>query len=242
MAAGAQHADRLSPANRRASPPLLPPPFPPRSKSEQINSDPNSALGSLPYTAPEVLSNTMKHGHQVRRRLGRGRGQRCGSLAAVVLRGAGQSWAWGGAVHSLRPTCAHTSHTPPPASSPSFSPPQADVWSLGVALFKMCTGLYPFERLEDSADARTAVQVGMDGAAGLGWPPATPPCCLPTGLGGAGLCTCTLRCAAHACPSFHADSLCTPPPLPLQNVLSRIARVEYVIPSTMSAELQDLLG
>lgn len=36
------------------------------SKSEQINSDPNSALGSLPYTAPEVLSNTMKHGHQVR--------------------------------------------------------------------------------------------------------------------------------------------------------------------------------
>lgn len=35
------------------------------SKSEQINSDPNSALGSLPYTAPEVLSNTMKHGHQV---------------------------------------------------------------------------------------------------------------------------------------------------------------------------------
>ena len=36
-----------------------------RSKSEQINSDPNSALGSLPYTAPEVLSNTMKHGHQV---------------------------------------------------------------------------------------------------------------------------------------------------------------------------------
>lgn len=32
------------------------------SKSEQINSDPNSALGSLPYTAPEVLSNSMKHG------------------------------------------------------------------------------------------------------------------------------------------------------------------------------------
>ncbi|KAI7839122.1 hypothetical protein COHA_007125 [Chlorella ohadii] len=94
------------------------------SKSEQINSDPNSALGSLPYTAPEVLSNTMKHGHQ------------------------------------------------------------ADVWSLGVALYKMCVGLYPFERLEDAADARTAVQ----------------------------------------------------------NVLSRIARVEYQIPDNMSTELQDLLG
>lgn len=94
------------------------------SKSEQINSDPNSALGSLPYTAPEVLSNTMKHGHQ------------------------------------------------------------ADVWSLGVALYKMCVGLYPFERVEDAADARTAVQ----------------------------------------------------------NVLSRIARVEYQIPDNMSPELQDLLG
>lgn len=81
---------------------LPPPPPPPSSrcsKSEQINSDPNSALGSLPYTAPEVLSNTMRHGHQ------------------------------------------------------------ADVWSLGVALYKMCVGLYPFERLEDAADARTAVQV-----------------------------------------------------------------------------------
>jgi serine/threonine protein kinase len=79
-----------------------PPPLPSSrcSKSEQINSDPNSALGSLPYTAPEVLSNTMRHGHQ------------------------------------------------------------ADVWSLGVALYKMCVGLYPFERLEDAADARTAVQVG----------------------------------------------------------------------------------
>ncbi|KAL4422566.1 hypothetical protein ABPG75_008763 [Micractinium tetrahymenae] len=94
------------------------------SKSEQINSDPNSALGSLPYTAPEVLSNTMRHGHQ------------------------------------------------------------ADVWSLGVALYKMCVGRYPFERPEDAADARSAVQ----------------------------------------------------------NVLGRIARVEYTIPDTMSAELQDLLG
>ncbi|PSC67948.1 acyl-binding domain-containing 4-like isoform X1 isoform A [Micractinium conductrix] len=94
------------------------------SKSEQINSDPNSALGSLPYTAPEVLSNTMRHGHQ------------------------------------------------------------ADVWSLGVALYKMCVGLYPFERQEDALDARTAVQ----------------------------------------------------------NVLGRIARVEYGIPTSMSPELQDLLG
>lgn len=74
--------------------------FPRCSKSEQINSDPNSALGSLPYTAPEVLSNTMRHGHQ------------------------------------------------------------ADVWSLGVALYKMGVGRYPFERPEDAADARTAVQVG----------------------------------------------------------------------------------
>ncbi|EFN52410.1 hypothetical protein CHLNCDRAFT_138887 [Chlorella variabilis] len=94
------------------------------SKSEQINSDPNSALGSLPYTAPEVLSNTMRHGHQ------------------------------------------------------------ADVWSLGVALYKMCVGLYPFERLEDASDARTAVQ----------------------------------------------------------NVLGRIARVEYRIPEDMSPDLRDLLG
>lgn len=69
------------------------------SKSEQINSDPNSALGSLPYTAPEVLSNTMRHGHQ------------------------------------------------------------ADVWSLGVALYKMCVGLYPFERVGDATDTRTTVQV-----------------------------------------------------------------------------------
>lgn len=91
-------------------PPPLPRRRPPawRSKSEQINSDPNSALGSLPYTAPEVLSNTMRHGHQ------------------------------------------------------------ADVWSLGVALYKMCVGLYPFERLEDAADARTAVQVGRGSACARG--------------------------------------------------------------------------
>ncbi|KAI3430307.1 hypothetical protein D9Q98_004903 [Chlorella vulgaris] len=94
------------------------------SKSEQINSDPNSALGSLPYTAPEVLSNTMRHGHQ------------------------------------------------------------ADVWSLGVALYKMCVGLYPFERVGDATDTRTTVQ----------------------------------------------------------NVLGRIARVEYEIPSNMSPPLRDLLG
>ncbi|GAB4815243.1 hypothetical protein N2152v2_002289 [Parachlorella kessleri] len=68
------------------------------SKSEQINSDPNSALGSLPYTAPEVLSNSMKHGRH------------------------------------------------------------ADVWSLGVALYKLVTGYYPFERPEDGRDQRSAVQ------------------------------------------------------------------------------------
>ena len=95
------------------------------SKSEQINSDPNSALGSLPYTAPEVLSNTMRHGHQ------------------------------------------------------------ADVWSLGVALYKMCVGLYPFERLIDATDSRTAVQVspgGRRGAGGQGWPD------MRLGRGGACLC------------------------------------------------------
>jgi serine/threonine-protein kinase SRK2 len=68
------------------------------SKSEQINSDPHSALGSLPYTAPEILSNSMKKGTS------------------------------------------------------------ADVWALGVALFKIVTGLYPFERSEDAKDVRGAVQ------------------------------------------------------------------------------------
>ncbi|KFM24191.1 Serine/threonine-protein kinase SAPK9 [Auxenochlorella protothecoides] len=35
------------------------------SKTEQINSDPNSALGSLPYTAPEVLGNSLRGGGAV---------------------------------------------------------------------------------------------------------------------------------------------------------------------------------
>lgn len=113
-AAGCAHARHPTPAARcslaclrglRPRPPCAPPAC---SKSEQINSDPNSALGSLPYTAPEVLSNTMRHGHQ------------------------------------------------------------ADVWSLGVALYKMCVGRYPFERPEDAADARTAVQVRTWGGQ-LGW-------------------------------------------------------------------------
>ena len=68
------------------------------SKSEQINSDPQSALAFLPYTAPEVLGNSLKQGSA------------------------------------------------------------ADVWSLGVALFKMVTGMYPFDRPEDASDARSAVQ------------------------------------------------------------------------------------
>lgn len=92
------------------------------SKSDQINSDPNSALGSLPYTAPEVLNNTMVVGTY------------------------------------------------------------ADVWSLGVALFKMATGLYPFERPED--DAKTKIQ----------------------------------------------------------KVLSRIEKVDYIIPDRLSGDLKDLLS
>jgi serine/threonine-protein kinase SRK2 len=92
------------------------------SKSDQINSDPNSALGSLPYTAPEVLNNTMVVGTH------------------------------------------------------------ADVWSLGVALFKMATGLYPFERPDD--DAKTKIQ----------------------------------------------------------KVLSRIEKVEYIIPDRLSGDLKDLLS
>ncbi|KAK2079447.1 hypothetical protein QBZ16_003139 [Prototheca wickerhamii] len=55
------------------------------SKTEQINSDPNSALGSLPYTAPEVLNNTATEGEPV------------------------------------------------------------DVWGLGVSLYRMATGRFPFE-------------------------------------------------------------------------------------------------
>ena len=94
------------------------------SKSEQINSDPHSALGSLPYTAPEVLNNSIAQGTA------------------------------------------------------------ADVWALGVALFKMVTGLYPFQRPEDDGEARAAVQA----------------------------------------------------------VLARIARVDYVIPESLSPELRELLA
>lgn len=93
------------------------------SKSEQINSDPNSALDSLPYTAPELLNNTLQHGTA------------------------------------------------------------ADIWSLGVALFKLVTGIYPFERVEDSKK-RSSVQ----------------------------------------------------------QVLGRIARVEYSIPDNLSPELTGLLS
>lgn len=92
------------------------------SKSDQINSDPNSALGSLPYTAPEVLNNTMVVGTH------------------------------------------------------------ADVWSLGVALYKMATGMYPFDRPDDEAKTK------------------------------------------------------------IQKVLTRIEKVDYVIPDHLSADLKDLLS
>lgn len=68
-------------------------------KSEQINSDPNSALDSLPYTAPELLNNTMQQGTA------------------------------------------------------------ADIWSLGVALYKLTTGIYPFERPEDVGKRNTVQAV-----------------------------------------------------------------------------------
>ena len=141
------------------------------SKSEQINSDPNSALGSLPYTAPEVLSNTMKHGHQVGNTrlqvVQRGgswacrAGQQCSRSAALHRSSSCE------AVRSLGITLSPCSCCGIPLLMPWHSllyiTAQADVWSLGVALYKMCVGLYPFERLEDAADARTAVQVRMGG-------------------------------------------------------------------------------
>lgn len=49
-------------------------------------------------------------------------------------------------------------------------------------------------------------------------------------------------CKAHLALSYHAPSLASRPHPWLQNVLSRIARVEYQIPDNMSLELQDLLG
>ena len=72
------------------------------SKSDQINSDPHSALGSLPYTAPEVLDNTM---HEAKK---------------------------------------------------------ANVWSLGVALYKMTLGFYPSEDRNDTSRSRKNVQTMLE--------------------------------------------------------------------------------
>lgn len=72
------------------------------SKCDQINSDPRSALGSLPYTAPEVLGNCVNDGEA------------------------------------------------------------ANVWSLGVALYKIVSGTYPFERTMDISDPHGNVQLILE--------------------------------------------------------------------------------
>ena len=240
------------------------------SKSEQINSDPNSALGSLPYTAPEVLSNTMKHGHQVGGPAGQWavcvlRGPRCHELRCVSMAacacGCQALQVWVRSCRSSAPTHHPTELTPLVSSRPA----QADVWSLGVALYKMCVGLYPFERLEDAADARTAVQVSTvlrfcTAAVTVGGgrrlclhsqPSSLLSSPMPVSSAVASMACAVLASAtplaalnmtmtvAGSKLSEHAPRM---HPHVLQNVLSRIARVEYQIPDNMSTELQDLLG